>query len=321
VKPTPRGLEPRVTKEGVTVPDETIPVLLDTDIGTNIDDALALAYLLRQPRCELLGVTTVTGDVGRRAEVVAAVCRASGRPFVPVHCGARDPLLFGPGQPDVPLYEAIGHRADGPRLTGRALPAPEFLRRMIRARPGTALLTIGPLTNVATLLALDPEVASSTGPFASMAGVFVPHGRRSETNTRVDPVAAAIVYRTWERINERATAPASRHVSIGLDVTSRCTLPADEARAKLAKLPGPVREMLDLWLRTRDHVPFHDALAAATLFRPGLCTYADGRVTVDARPDSPDAGRTTFTPGPGHHRVATGVDVAGFFEEYFSVFA
>jgi hypothetical protein len=61
-------------------------------------------------------------------------------------------------------------------------------------------------------------------------------------------------------------------------------------------------------------------LAAATLFRSGLCTYADGRVTVDANPDSPDAGRTTFTPGAGHHRVATDVDVGAFFEEYFGVF-
>jgi purine nucleosidase len=302
------------------MPGETIPVLLDTDIGTNIDDALALAYLLRQPRCELLGVTTVTGDVDRRADIVSAVCRAAGRPFVPVHGGTREPLLFGPGQADVPLFEAVWHRVEGRLPRSRRVPAAEFLRRTIRSRPGTALLSIGPLTNVATLLALEPAVASSIGPFVSMAGVFFPHARRSETNTRVDPVAAAMVYHTWERINDRAAAPVSRHISIGLDVTSRCTLPAAEARARLSNFPEPVLEMLDLWLRTHDEVPFHDALAAATLFRSGLCTYADGRVTVDANPDSPDAGRTTFTPGAGHHRVATDVDVGAFFEEYFGVF-
>jgi purine nucleosidase len=306
------------------VPDETIPVLLDTDIGTNIDDALALAYLLRQPRCDLLGVTTVTGDVGRRADIVSTVCRAAGRPFVPIHGGAREPLLFGPGQAEVPLYEAIENRVEArrPTTSRRPVPAAEFLRGTLLARPGAALLTIGPLTNVAVLLALDPEVATTLGRFVSMAGLFSPHERQWETNTRVDPVAAAMAYHACERIGSGSGTPIpfSRHVSIGLDVTARCTLPAAEARSRMAKLPEPVLEMLDLWLGAHAEVPFHDALAAATVFRPELCTYADGRVTVDAGPDSPHAGRTTFTPGEGPHRVATGVDVAAFFEEFFGVF-
>ena len=67
---------------------DRIPVLFDTDIGTNVDDALALAYLLKQPRCNLLGVTTVSGPVERRAACAAAVCRAAGRADVPIRCGA-----------------------------------------------------------------------------------------------------------------------------------------------------------------------------------------------------------------------------------------
>ena len=59
--------------------DDKIKVLFDTDIGTDIDDAVALAYLLSQPRCELLGVTTVTGEADKRAEMVSAVCRNVGR--------------------------------------------------------------------------------------------------------------------------------------------------------------------------------------------------------------------------------------------------
>src|SRR5215210_7957291 len=86
---------------------ERLPVLLDTDVGTNVDDALALLYLLRQPRCELLGVTTVSGDVRRRAACAAAMCRGAGRDDVPIHCGAPGPLLTGPGQMAVPLYEAV----------------------------------------------------------------------------------------------------------------------------------------------------------------------------------------------------------------------
>src|SRR5438105_11838794 len=93
---------------------ETVPVLLDTDIGSDIDDAVALAYLLRQPRCELVGITTVTGNVIQRAACAEILCRAVGREAVPIHCGAEKPLLFGPGQPNVPQFEAIRHRS--PRL-------------------------------------------------------------------------------------------------------------------------------------------------------------------------------------------------------------
>src|SRR5439155_18276962 len=97
-----------------------VPLVLDTDIGSDIDDAVALAYLLRQPRCELLGVTTVTGNVAQRAALCDVICRAAGRDDVPIHAGASDVLLFGPGQPKVPQYEAVAgrpHRSDFPTNT------------------------------------------------------------------------------------------------------------------------------------------------------------------------------------------------------------
>src|SRR5437588_4106544 len=121
---------------------ETIPVLLDTDIGSDIDDAVCLAYLLRQPRCELLGVTTVTGAVAKRAALCEVICREAGRDDIPIHAGAPFVLLIGPGQPRVPQYEAIRerpHRRD--YAPGTAV---EFLRQTIRARPGAVtLLAIG----------------------------------------------------------------------------------------------------------------------------------------------------------------------------------
>jgi len=85
-------------------------VLLDTDIGNDIDDAVALAYLLAQPACELLGVTTCTGDTRQRAALAAAVCDAAGREDVPIYAGAAGPIWGGPGQPDVRQYEALRDR-------------------------------------------------------------------------------------------------------------------------------------------------------------------------------------------------------------------
>lgn len=75
-----------------------LPLLLDTDIGTDIDDAVALAYLLRQPRCELLGITTVTGEADKRAALADAVCRAAGRTDIPIHVGTQMPLLVAPAK-------------------------------------------------------------------------------------------------------------------------------------------------------------------------------------------------------------------------------
>ena len=68
-------------------------VLLDTDIGSDIDDAVCLAYLLAQPDCELLGVTTVTGEGQRRAMLASALCREAGQD-VPIYIGAEQPLLI-----------------------------------------------------------------------------------------------------------------------------------------------------------------------------------------------------------------------------------
>lgn len=57
----------------------TAKILLDTDIGSDLDDSVCLAYLLSQPKCELLGITTVSGDVNKRAMLASAMCKAAGK--------------------------------------------------------------------------------------------------------------------------------------------------------------------------------------------------------------------------------------------------
>ena len=298
-----------------------IPVLLDTDIGTNIDDALALAYLLRHPRCELLGVTTVSGDVVRRAACAEAVCEDAGRGDVPILPGAPGPLLIGAGQAAVPLYAAVASRRRAP-----VAPAPgtavEFLRQAVRARPGEiTLLTIGPLTNVALLFALDPEIASLLKSIVSMAGVYFPHERAVETNIVIDPVAAAMVFQATGR------AGSAPHTLVGLNVTTRLTQPADEFRRTHggAVPPSPaLLEMAEVGFRKRRQVTFNDPLAAAVVFAPDVCTYESGGVTMTIDRPGEEAARTFFspdraavTPRASNHRVARGVRPERFFEEYF----
>mgnify|MGYP006308368671 CR=1 FL=1 len=94
------------------MPDEKIKVLFDTDIGTDIDDAVALAYLLSQPRCELLGVTTATGEPERRAEMASAMCRHVGRDDVPVHAGTPEAMLIRMRQTEAP-QDRLGMTGQG----------------------------------------------------------------------------------------------------------------------------------------------------------------------------------------------------------------
>ncbi len=300
--------------------DERIAVLLDTDPGSDIDDVIALAYLLRQPRCDLVGVTTVSGRTEERAGIVDYVLRAAGRGEVPVHAGLAGPVCGGPGQPEVPQYAAIAglpHRRDFER--GAAV---GFIRETIRKRPGeVVLLTIGPMTNVAAGLLMDPELGGMLKGVVTMGGRFFPppgwmgDGKWSEWNILCDPTAGKMFY-------ERRFA---NHVSYGLDVTERCTMGAAEVRARFGGIPV-LRELLsmaEVWFSRSERITFHDPLAAVGIFDPGVCEYEKGTVSLEPSASDQAASRTYFTTGVdggGPHTVARRVDVGRFFEGYFGVF-
>lgn len=286
--------------------NDRIPVLVDTDIGSDIDDAVALAYLLGEPRCELVAITTVTGDVERRAACAGALCAAMGRPETPIITGLGDPLVFGPGQPDVPHYRAIAGRFPTIPVTDGAV---EYLGRVLRARPGEiTLLSIGPFTNVAALCAHDPGTAGMLGGCISMSGRF-DGVTTPDRNAAVDPVATAIAY---------GRLPPGHH-SVSLDITRHVTLTAGPARKAFARIP-PLAAMAGLWFESRDDITLHDPLAAALIFRPELCRYEDGEVAIDLGPQM--AGLTRFTSGGSRrHRITVGVKAAEAREHIVSVIA
>ncbi|MBA3726563.1 MAG: nucleoside hydrolase [Armatimonadetes bacterium] len=149
-------------------------VLLDTDMGGDIDYALALDYLLKQPRCELLGITTVGGEAEKRAALASAICHSVACAEVPIHVGASTPLLVPERQPHAYQSEALTgqwpYRAFGERNT-----AIEFLRDTIRAHPGeVTVLTINPLTNIGLLFAIDPGIPALLKGLMMLAGVSLP---------------------------------------------------------------------------------------------------------------------------------------------------
>ena len=283
-------------------------LLLDTDIGSDIDDAVCLAYLLAQPDCDLLGVTTVTGQGRERAMLASALCQAAARE-VPILVGAESPLLVSQLQPEAPQAAALGSWPHATEFASE--PAVEFLRRTIRRHPGeVVLLTIGPLTNVALLFAVDPEIPALLKGLVTMggsfwAGVFEGH----EWNLLLDPHAAAMVLRSRPPY----------HRLVGLDVTTQVTMDAAEARRRFRAGPlRPVGDFAEVWFAQREQITFHDPLAAAVVFDDGICEFEPGLAEIELT-HADELAKTRWMPGEGPHQVATAVDPSRFLTHYFSV--
>lgn len=282
-------------------------ILLDTDIGTDVDDAVCLAYLLSHPECELLGITTVTGEAVKRASLASVLCQVAGRE-IPIFPGAEHPMRGEQRQPIAQQADALPrwpHKRRFPE--GEAV---EFLAQTIRAHPGeVTLLTVGPLTNVGLLFSAHPEAAALLKGLVMMGGIFeqdLPAEKQVEWNIAGDPLAAEIAY----------NAPVRLHRSVGLNVTQKVVMPDDEVRRRFtAPLLRPVLDMAEIWFAGfYPSITFHDPLAAATVFDDTLCSYQQGTVSVDK------AGRTIWQQAnKAPHQVAVAVDIDRYFEHFFRV--
>jgi purine nucleosidase len=169
-----------------------VPVIFDTDIGTDIDDAYALVALMHRPELRLLGVTTVSGDAVARARLAAKLMHVAGGEWrrVPVYAG-----LSGS-----PQYMKQVDWADGfaaPNLHDRG--GVEFMRRQINARPGEiTLIAVGELTNIAALLGSEKGIGKKIRSICLMGGaIYRGHAPESkpepEWNIRSNTTAARTV--------------------------------------------------------------------------------------------------------------------------------
>lgn len=284
-------------------------ILLDTDIGTDIDDAVCLAYLLANPKCELLGITTSTGEAVKRAMMASAICRHAGKD-IPIFPGADNPMFIKQNQLVAQQAELLyrwDHQSEFPR--GQAV---EFLRSTIRKHPGEiTLLTIGPLTNIGLLFLVDPEIPSLLKGLTMMCGYFfgeIPDQDTLEWNAIGDYHATSIVYK----------AEINNHRSVGLDVTHKVKMSEQEFRAAFtSQLFTPVHDFSKVWFeKFYDHTVFHDPLAAAVIFKNDLCTFEKGHIEIDMYNEK-TLGMTRFTKTKsGKHETATSVDCPKFFEHF-----
>jgi purine nucleosidase len=257
-----------------------IPVILDTDIGTDVDDALALALILKSPELRLLGVTCVYGDVDLRARMARKLLHLAGRDDTPVLAGARHPML-GLRQ----VYWA-GHEGQGllepddAELAPAAEHAIDYLVRAVLSNRGQVhLIAIGPLTNVALALRREPRLAESLAHLTLMGGAVRGPDRLdlpyAEHNIRSDPEAAHVVFTSG--------APVTM---VPLDVTTRVVIRQDDVsriRGSGASFDEAVARQVELYppFARRGWTHLHDPLAVATVFDPSLVQTRPLHVDVE----------------------------------------
>ena len=279
-----------------------LKILLDTDIGGDIDDALCLAYLLREPQCELLGISTVCGNSEARAAVADAICKAAGR-NIPIVAGRDLPL-----QP-IPLYptpDGAAALSRWPHSDFTMGDAPEFLYRKIAENPGEiTLVAIGNLTNVAELFRRYPDSVSLLKEIYIMTGYFgtepLPEAWYN-WNAWADPLAAKII----------CEAPVTKRI-FPLEVTQTLTIDAALAKACLPDDSAMMRAVYDFgsaWLQSSGQLTLHDPLTAVSVFHPEICEYTAGCVDVSLAD-----GATAFRPDPqAHTQIATVANRARFWQ-------
>lgn len=260
--------------------------------GADIDDGLALGLALRSPEIELEAVTVVAGNVpvDRGVECALEVLEAAGAAHVPVHRGATRPLLQDPAgwraRLDDRRYDRVAQelwrqvRPTGSRLAAHNTSAAQVLVDRVNERPGEiTVLAVGPLTNVAMAMLLDPDWAEKVARVVVMGGAFDRPNTLQELNASYDPEATHLVF--------TSSAPllvVPLHVTIRTFMHLTHVDRLDAAGTPLAAYLGwTVRPWVE-WLAKRfgrDGCALHDPLALAAVLDPDILTTRTACVDIE----------------------------------------
>ena len=310
------------------------PIILDCDPG--IDDALAIAFAHGHPGIDLLGITTVAGNVSlaRTTANALAVCEYIGAAGTPVTPGCAGPLL----RPALDARQVHGESGLGgavlPPAAGSPAPghAIDYITETVRAAPGQiTLVATGPLTNIALAVKREPRLTDWVREFVIMGGSA---GRgnvtpAAEYNIWADPEAAAAVFRAGWTV-----------VVLGLDVTLRTgATPAVQQRMRGLGPLGTelLLPALDQYKSVREPSgpppqaagpPVHDVCAVAWVAQPGLFGLVPawvqvetaGQLTAGMTVTDFEAPGLELQAGGGNARVAMSIDVDGFWELTLGVY-
>lgn len=298
------------------------PIILDVDTG--VDDALAIAYAVRSPELDVLGITTTFGNI--------TVEEATRNTLIVLEkLGSEAPVVSGAAQPLSRTKSEYPRHIHGEQGLGgakwdepkrKALPgaAADFIIEQVRAREGRlTLVFVGPLTNLALALRKDPGIAGLVEQVVIMGGAVRAPGNVSpyaEANIYSDPEAADLVFRSGLPIT-----------LVGLDVTMKTLLPYSRVEAWREKSGEAGRFFADM---TEFYIDFyeqgypgiggcalHDPLAVGVVIDPSFVNVERVRLVVDTEGET--LARTAEQPdGEPNAGVCFGVDAERFLEHFLS---
>ncbi|HEU5020602.1 MAG TPA: nucleoside hydrolase [Bryobacteraceae bacterium] len=258
------------------------PVIFDTDMGNDVDDALALAMLhafTDRGECELIGVTLTNANPAA-VPYIRMVNRFYGRPDLPVGAAVRS--LKGGAQDG---YMSAALRAMHADITGTAEPAPALLKRLLtNAKEKVVIVQTGFSTNLAALLQSDAALVREKVAFVSiMAGNFADGA--PEYNVRIDADSAKSVFEHWP----------TPLVFSGFEIGRDLLFPAKSIEHDFGWAnPNPVAESYRAYKKMPYDRPTWDLTAVLEAIRPGYFGHSEnGTVTVEPR------GVTKFSAGSG----------------------
>lgn len=281
-------------------------IIIDTDVGDDIDDAFALALALRSNEIQVLGITTTFGDTALRAELVDRFLGEAGRRDIPVAIGI-------PTQPKTTFTQKL--YAKNGRFARASHPnAVDFILGQIKGQPGEiTLVCIGPLVNVGAVIEKDPATFRQLKRVVMMGGsVDRGYGAPYAAPTPPEP--------EWNIVNDIPAAQKlfAAGVPIYMMPLDSTQLKMDETkRDSLFRQGTPLTEALSaLYFEWGQQTPtLFDPMTIAFIDEPGLCPVQAMHIEVD------DKGMTRGTSGTPNAQVCLHSDPEAFFRFYLSQFS
>jgi len=277
-------------------------IIIDTDIGDDIDDAFAIALALRSPELQIIGITTTFGDTTTRAKLLDRLLGEVGREDIPVAAGAAT-------EPKTPLTQR--RYAEGGHFAKSQHPAAvDFLLEQIRRQPGEiTLIAIGPLFNVGAAIDRDPATFRRLKRVVMMGGSIKrgygdlgytpPHGPDAEWNI-VNDISSA----------QKLFASGVPLYVMPLDATQ---LKLDEVkRAFLLSRGTALTDALTLLYHQwgQETPTLYDPMTIAFAVNPALCPVEPLHIRVDEK------GFTRSEAGTPNAQVCLKSDPEAFFQFY-----
>ena len=295
---------------GATTRPKSAPekIIIDTDIGDDIDDAFAVALALRSPELQILGVTTTFGDTQTRARLASRLLGVAGREDIPVAAGTPT---------STPPNDHFTQRAysEGGQFARASYPsAADFTLDQIRRSPGEiTLVAIGPLVNIGALIDRDPETFRKLKRVVMMGG-SVKVGYGTDASGAPNPPQPE-----WNIMNDVSAAQKlfASGVPIYLMPLDSTQLKMNEkARAHIfsekTRLTKALEELYHEW--GHETPTLFDPMTIAFILNPELCPVQPMRIRVDAH------GMTLPEPGEPNANVCLHSDPDDFFHFYLGRF-